>query len=106
MRWQAETYCDIWTNLENNPKLIKTLHGDQDWIWSLHRSSINFFPNEWIRSYKWEVRDRNELVRLENGWRFNSIRNPTTEPETAILAFHGTPNPHEVMDPIIVDNWQ
>lgn len=104
MRWPAETYCDIWERLD--PTVTKTMHGDQDWIWSLHKSSIKFFPDEWIRSYKWEVRNRNELVRSGNGWRFNSVRSPDVEPETAILAFHGTPNPHEVMDPIIIDNWQ
>jgi hypothetical protein len=106
MRWPANTYTNIWTAIENDPSLMNKFHGDQDLIWHLHKTSIKFYPAEWIRSYKWEIRTRSELVRSTVGWNFNSIKTPNVHPDTAILAFHGTPNPHEVLDPIIVDNWR
>ena len=30
-------------------------HGDQDWISKRGKEDINWFPDEWIRSYKWEM---------------------------------------------------
>lgn len=106
LRWPANAYGDIWTTLESDPSIMKKYHGDQDLIWKLYKGHIKFFPSDWIRSYKWEVRNRAELIRQSGGWVFKDIQNPPIHPETAILAFHGTPNPHDVQDPIIVDNWQ
>ena len=106
LRWPANQYSKIWTSIENDPSLMKRFHGDQDLIWHLCQTDIKFYPADWIRSYKWEVRNRNELVRNGMSWVFNSIREVEIHPDTAILAFHGTPNPHEVHDPIIVDNWR
>ena len=106
LKWPASKYDEVWTNIEKDPGLVTKFQGDQDYIWHTHKQHITFFPDPWIRSYKWEVRNRSELVRLKSGWNFNSIRIPELDPQTSVLAFHGTPNPHEVKDPIIVDNWQ
>lgn len=106
LRWESGQFEKIWTTIKSNPSLMTSFRGDQDLIWHLCKNEIKFYPNEWIRSYKWEVRTREELVRLNKDWVFNCIRNPEVHPETAILAFHGTPNPHQVYDPIIVDNWR
>lgn len=106
MKWPANQYSDIWNNIESNNFYTKRFFGDQDWIWHLHKQNIVFYPEEWIRSYKWEVRTRKELIRIGNAWNFKEIKHPILDSATCILAFHGTPNPHEVMDPIIVDNWR
>ena len=106
LRWTSGTYTDIWTGIELNSDQIKRFSGDQDWIWYLHKRSIKFFPDPWIISYKWEARNLSELIRQNGRYAFNGIRNVELNPDTRILAFHGTPDPHEVMDPIIVDNWR
>jgi hypothetical protein len=106
MRWISGTYTDIWTGIEINSDQIKRFPGDQDWIWYQHKRTVKFFPDPWIISYKWEARDRSELVRQNNRWVFPTVRNVKLNPDTRILAFHGTPDPHEVMDPVIVDNWR
>lgn len=106
MRWQSGSYSDIWTAVESDRRLIRGLHGDQDWIWQLYNSQIKFFPNPWIKSYKWEVRSHTELTRLGTQQQFATVRNPEVDPETSILVFHGTPNPSDVQDPIVVDNWR
>lgn len=105
MRWQANTYTNIWSDFNKTPQLAKRFHGDQDWIWHLHKDSIQFFPEDWIRSYKWEIRDRTELVGLGRGSKFGTVRNPTIPKDTAVLAFHGFPDVHDVQDPVIVENW-
>jgi hypothetical protein len=105
LRWTSGSQEKIWTTLELDPKLTKHFPGDQDYIWHLCQREIKFFPADWIRSYKWEVRNRSELVRLKSGWMFKNVRNPEVHSDTAILAFHGTPNPADVADPIIIDNW-
>lgn len=106
LRWETNTYHDVWDRIEQDPASTNRMHGDQDWIWFLHSNTIKFFPEIWIQSYKWEIRTRDELVRHGGKYVFNTVKNPTVDPNTSVLAFHGTPNPEDVMDPIIVDNWQ
>lgn len=106
LRWPANSYTDIWDDLKTTLNLTKRFQGDQDYIWDKHKQSIKFYPEKWIMSYKWEVRSRAELVRINGRYNFNSIKSVEVDPETSVLAFHGTPDPHEVKDPIIVDNWR
>ena len=106
LRWPANQFSTIYTTIENDFNLTRKFQGDQDLIWDLCKDSIKFYPADWIRSYKWEVRTQSELIRKGTSWVFKDVRNPEVHPDTAILAFHGTPNPHEVNDLIIVDNWQ
>lgn len=105
MRWPAKAYGELWDELERNPLLMREFPGDQEYIWNRLCHQIKFYPDPWIRSYKWEVRTRPELIRIGGRFNFRDVRNVELEPETAMLAFHGTPDPHEVMDPVIVDNW-
>ena len=106
LKWPANQYTDIWTNLDANPNYARQFQGDQDYIWHLHKSVIRFFPEKWIQSYKWEIRDRSELVRINGRFNFDTVKDVQIDKETNVLAFHGSPDPHEVKDPIIVDNWQ
>ncbi len=106
LRWPSNHYSNIWEKLEKDPTLVKKFHGDQDWIWHLYKNQIKFFPETWIQSYKWEIRDRSELERQGGKYVFKTIRNPDINPDCSVIAFHGTPNPEDVQDPVIVDNWQ
>jgi hypothetical protein len=106
MRWPANSYTNIWTEFEKNPKAAMKCQGDQDWVWLLHSKTIKFFPRDWIISYKWEARTIKDHNRVRGRTQFKNIANPTIPSETSVLAFHGSPDPHEVMDPIIVDNWR
>jgi hypothetical protein len=82
------------------------MHGDQDWIFSQIKTNFCFWPDEWIQSYKWEIRNKTDVIRLENKRIFRSIENPKIDPRTKVLVFHGEPKPSDVQDPIIVDNWR
>ena len=107
LRWQGSLYKDIWINFINDPNIShKFPGGDQDWIWSLHKNRLKFFPKEWIMSYKWEIRRIDELIRVDNKYIFKNIRDVELDNNTAVLAFHGTPEMEDVQDKIIVENWQ
>lgn len=106
MRWKANQHNHIWNNLERNLSQTKKFHGDQDWIWEQSKTSIVFFPEPWIKSYKWEVRTRDELNGFGRNSVFKEIRNPVIPNDCSILAFHGYPHLHTVQDPVILDNWR
>jgi hypothetical protein len=104
MRWPSGAYSDIWEKL--NPSVMTKFRGDQDWIFSLYQKDLEFYPEKWIMSYKWEVRKKQELSGFGENARFKEKKNVDLDPETMILAFHGHPQPHQVEDPIIVNNWR
>jgi hypothetical protein len=106
MRWPAGQYSDIWTDMERNHGIMRKFHGDQDWIWHLHKNNITFYPDPWIRSYKWEIRSKEEILGVGPRARFISTRNPAIPVDCCILAFHGHPRVDQVLDQVIVDNWQ
>jgi hypothetical protein len=107
LRWQGTMYKNIWEDFASNPNIKRNFPGgDQDWIWSLHKTRLNFFPKSWILSYKWEVRTLNELIKRDNKNYFKEVRNVKIGNETSVLAFHGTPEMEDVQDKIIVENWQ
>ena len=107
LRWSGNSYSRIWDKFIENPSVaLQYPGGDQDWIWKHCNKQIKFFPKEWIMSYKWEVRNMSELIRFENRWVFKNTRDPEIHKDTAVLAFHGTPDMEDVKDKIIVENWQ
>jgi hypothetical protein len=106
MRWPAGEFGNIWSDFDRDPAAVGRLHGDQDWIWQLHQNSIKFYPDEWIRSYKWEIRNRSELAGYGRNSYFLEVRNPEIPHDTAVLAFHGNPPVHDVQDPVILENWR
>jgi hypothetical protein len=106
MRWSAEKHHQIWADLLAQPTLMTQYPGDQDWIWARASEHIKFYPDPWIRSYKWEIRSRKELEGHGKNCVFGTIKNPEIPLETAVLAFHGNPQIHSVQDPVIIQNWR
>lgn len=106
MSWLAERNPDVFTTFKDNPKKAMTMHGDQDWIWRIAQSRITFWPDSWIQSYKWEIREKSEL-KYQGGRRFfTQTRNPIIPTECSICVFHGDPNPHDIQDQYVIDNWR
>jgi len=66
-----------------NERVMKRLHGDQDWI--TQHAKAETFPNGWCLSYK------SHSVFGQAG---------------KIMVFHGKPNPHEVNDSWVLENWK
>jgi hypothetical protein len=99
----------VWTEFIKNPKnVIRRFFGDQDWLWEQTRGQATYWPESWIKSWKWEIRK-------EKAWKpggvkgnrtFEKIENVTAPNDCCIVAFHGDPNPDNCFDPYIVDNWK
>lgn len=64
-------------------------HGDQTFITEVMRDRVTRIPQERIASYKRHCRDRG-----------------SPPPAASVVAFHGTPRPHEVTDEWVVDAWR
>jgi len=106
-RLDSGTLPHVWDNLIRDISITKRLHGDQDWIFETVKENFQFWPDEWCQSYKWEIRNRNEIVGVGRQRNFSTIQHePKIKTETRILVFHGDPKPEQVKDPIVIDNWR
>jgi hypothetical protein len=105
LSWIAGTQNDIWDQFQSNRDRALRMHGDQDWIWSIARNRIKFWPDQWLLSYKWEVRNRSEIDMTKRPRRFSEVRSVEIPSECCVTVFHGEPNPHDILDPYVVDNW-
>lgn len=107
MSWIHGSQTHIFSNFKKDPGSAQRMHGDQDWIWKNAKDRIKFWPEPWIRSYKWEIRDRSEL-QVINGVRQFKTKNDEVTPEAdcSIAVFHGDPNPAMVTDKFVVENWK
>lgn len=107
MAWDHGTQSHIFSQFMSNPKDAMRLQGDQDWIWKLCRDRIVFWPTPWIQSYKWEIRSKEELVVIAGVRQFKTIKHDVVIPAgCSIAVFHGDPNPLDVKDKFVIDNWQ
>jgi len=107
MAWTHGTQTHIYTQFKKDPSQAQRLQGDQDWIWKLSRETIKFWPRDWVQSYKWEIRSREELTVAQTTRRFKTVRHDVRpHPDCSIAVFHGEPNPQDVEDQFVVDNWQ
>ena len=107
LAWNHGTQNYIWDQFKVNPKEAQRMPGDQDWIWKLAKDSIKFWPREWIQSYKWEIRSREELILLNGKRQFKAVDHTVElEPDCCVTVFHGDPKPQDVQDKFVVDNWR
>lgn len=107
MAWNHGQCSDIYLNFVKNQSQALRLHGDQDWIWRQYKDKMAFWPDAWIQSYKWEIRNRQELHVVNGKRKFKEVRKDIfPSVECAVAVFHGDPNPSEVQDNFVVDNWK
>lgn len=100
---QAHVYEEFVKNPSTNSRRY---HGDQDWIYATVRKDWAFWPDEWIRSYKWEMRGRPRMVKVGRERNFETPGVPKITAENKIAVFHGEPNPHNCVDQWCKDNWK
>jgi hypothetical protein len=107
MAWNHGTQHHIYEQFKSKPLDAQRLQGDQDWIWKLASNKIKFWPKEWIQSYKWEIRSREELAMVNGKRQFKTAKdNVAIHPECSVAVFHGDPNPCAVQDKFVIDNWR
>lgn len=106
-KFNSKNYYWIWDEFSENHKNITTKNfGDQDYLFNLLKGKAKTWPDNWITSYKWEMRSRDD-IRVINGRRnFATISTPNIPTDGCIAVFHGEPNPHDVKDPWVIENWK
>ena len=107
MRWQSGTMNYLWNEYKADPnRVISRNHGDQDWITKRAKDDINHWPDEWIRSYKWEMIGLKDTKLLTKDGKRYFRTPPKIEPNNKVAVFHGLPNPMECADQFVIDNWK
>jgi len=81
-------------------------HGDQDWITKRAKDHITHWPDEWIRSYKWEMVGYKDTKLLSKDGRKFFQKPAKIEPGNRVAVFHGQPNPMDCSDKFVEDNWK
>lgn len=93
--------------IKNSRSVTQKFLGDQDWIRHCVTDDFAFWPDDWIQSYKWEMRGRPPMNNLPKGKRnFVTPGNPKIKNDTSIAVFHGDPNPDICCDPWVTENWR
>lgn len=108
VRWNTGQHPQIYKNFVTDTiNISRRFHGDQDWLFAQVKKDFQYFPDEWIQSYKWEMRGMPPLTRDAAGHRnFVSPGVPKILPQTSIAVFHGDPNPKVCCDPWCKENWR
>jgi hypothetical protein len=104
-RVESGQYHSIWNDYIKNHKLhLSRNRGDQDWMQKNIKDHV-YWPDEWIQSYKWEMRSRNDLTVVNGRRNFKDDKPPQILPDTSIAVFHGMPNPEECNDSWVKQHW-
>ena len=107
MSWVGGEHSDIWFKFNDNSSAVtQRMPGDQDWIWATAKDRIKYWPDNWIMSYKWEIRGREELVTQGSKKKFVEVKDPYVPSDCSVTVFHGEPKPQDVQDKFVVDNWK
>jgi hypothetical protein len=104
-RFEHGTNTNIYFDfMKNSKKIMQSMHGDQDWIQMSIKSNYKYWPNSWIKSFKWEMHDEKEIIKNGNTYLVNT--NPRIDKDTSIAVFHGHPKPHEIEQTWCKNNWR
>jgi len=107
IRFKLGQLDHVWSRFIEDPqKVIRSHFGDQDWLYTVAKDTAKCWPDEWIRSWKWEIRNDRALQSGPKGSRkFHKIEDVVPPSECCICVFHGDPNPHNCDDPWVRNNW-
>ena len=106
MRWKAGTMNYLWDEFVAKPNIVmQNNHGDQDWITKRAEQDINHWPDEWIRSYKWEMIGYKD-TKARRGPKLIFDRPPKIIEANKVAVFHGEPKPFNCGDEWVEENWK
>jgi len=98
----------VYNDFIKDPNMqIRRFQGDQDWIRvAIKDGTYKYWPDEWIQSYKWEMRGKPRFDKQPRGQRDFEVNGaPVIKDTTSVAVFHGDPNPHNCKDQWVIDNW-
>lgn len=111
IKFHTGTLDYLWGDFKKKQREYqKRLHGDQDWLYEVTHNDnpAVLFPDSWIMSWKWEIRNSKDLdYKQPKGRRTLRTIEHVTPPEgCCICVFHGDPNPAFCNDPWVKKNWK
>tara|TARA_B100000424_G_C22898476_1_gene477897 strand:- start:373 stop:1188 length:816 start_codon:yes stop_codon:yes gene_type:complete len=109
IRYNSKELDFVWqTFINNHQHYMRKYHGDQDFLFEVFDKKATYWPDAWIKSWKWEIRKSKQVnLNSSKGKRkFLQIENVVPNPECCIQVFHGDPNPHNCDDPFIIKHWK
>lgn len=109
MKFQAGTLDYVWRKFIDNASVhMRRFHGDQDFIYAELAGVAETWPDNWIKSWKWEIRASRTFAPggLKGNRKFAEIEHVVAPDDCAIAVFHGDPNPHNCDDPFIKEKWK
>lgn len=106
MRWNPNNTAYIWDEFDAQDinKLIKTYHGDQDYLSQIiNKAELRYIDKSLVHSWRWQIFDGGLDIRTRKYQRpgAGAVLHPTTK----LIVFHGQPKPHDVTDPAIRHHW-
>lgn len=106
MVWHTGMMGHVWKDFsaQNIHAIAKRFQGDQDYLNSvIGNQSRRYLDQDLIKSWRWEIKDGGMDFRKK------VYKNPNAgsivPANTHVMVFHGHPKPHEITDPVIVQNW-
>jgi hypothetical protein len=109
IRFEYNQLDHLWRDFEKNHKLYqRKYHGDQDWLYTVADIKPALWPDEWIQSWKWEIRKSKQFAPggTRGKRKFKDIEDVVPPSECCVAVFHGDPNPELVEDPWVKQNWK
>lgn len=107
MMWfNVSKFSDVWQKFMLGPiqQTTNCYPGDQDYIAAnVDHNRRRFFEDRYFESYRWQC--------LDGGYDFSKrrYRKPGSgvliAPDTAVVVFHGTPKPHQITNPELLQLW-
>ena len=105
-RFKIGHHQNIYESFKNNMQAnVRRFQGDQDFMYANIKKNYEFWPDEWIQSYKWEMRGRQHLGVIKGTRNFKEPGHPKILNDTKIAVFHGQPNMHNCVDEWPKQNW-
>lgn len=108
IRYRKGQFLRLWEEFKKDSNYVMRRHfGDQDFLWERTKGEFSLWPDNWIRSWKWEIRQSKKFKpgAARGNRQLETVENCVAPPDCCIVAFHGDPNMHNCHDPFIVDNW-
>jgi hypothetical protein len=105
-RLETGQHPQVYNEFMSSSNMRRRFHGDQDLMRHVIKDNFTYWPEEWIQSYKWEMRGKPKMIRDNRGKRnFETPGEPIVLDQTSIAVFHGDPNPHDCIDQWPKDHW-
>jgi len=107
MWWNVKKFDWVWDDFSKQDiaNLTRQHHGDQDYLQTVltHEHKRMFDINQ-TQSWRWQVFDGGYDFRTRQAKKPGT--GATVSPDASILVFHGRPKPHQVLDPVVIENWR